>query len=85
MIEESTVPATNLVKVQVYLFIAFVIFLVLVIISGRILDDINNAQCQSDANLKNASQWTKWFLGISVAAMGLALIAFISIFFIKKN
>ena len=73
---------TGIIKTQIILFIAFIIFLVLVVVSGRILDDINKSSCKNDLHIANASRWTKVFLAVTTVSMGLTLIAFIALFFI---
>ena len=72
-------------KTQIYLAIAFVLFLILVIISGRILDDLNKTKCTADAYLDNSKKWSKYFLAVSTIGMILALIGFIAFFFMKKK
>lgn len=73
----------GIIKLQVYLVIVFIIFLVLVVIGGSILANLNKAGCQTDVNMLDAKKWVKWFLGISVVGMLLALIAFIALFFVE--
>lgn len=75
--------ATGIPKLQIYLIITFIIFLILVIIAGRILYDLNNSGCQTDAHLLNAKKWDKYFLAICTTFMGLSLIAFIGLFFVE--
>jgi ABC-type cobalamin transport system permease subunit len=72
-------------KTQVSLFIAFVIFLVVVIISGRILNELNltTSSCKSDNHIKDAHKWAAWAVGISSTGAGLCLIGFIALFFIE--
>jgi hypothetical protein len=68
-------------KTEFYLIISFIVFLVMVIISGRILNEINKSSC-TDPNIKTAHKWTAWAVGISSAAAGISLIAFIAILFV---
>ena len=66
------------------LIIAFIIFLVLVIISGRILNEINKSKCHtSDANIQIAHKWAAWAVGISTAGLALVLIGIILIIVAK--
>lgn len=70
----------GLVKTQIYSFISFIIFLIIVIISGRILNKINESNC-TDPNIKDAHKWAAWTVGLSATAAGISLIIFIGIFF----
>ncbi|XWV25471.1 putative ORFan [Tupanvirus deep ocean] len=70
------------IKSKVYLIIGFVIFLVIVIISGRILNEINLSSCTSDSHIKIAHSWAAWVVGISSTVAGILLILFIVSFFI---
>jgi hypothetical protein len=70
---------------QIYLIIAFIIFLILVIIGSRILNNLNDSIeiCQLDEHVNNSKSWVKWLLGISTTAMVLSFIIFIVLFFVK--
>lgn len=63
-------------QMQISQVIAFIIFLVFVIISGSILYNLNNVSCQTDAELVKSKTWCKWLIGISIILMGLSLFAF---------
>lgn len=66
------------------LIIALIIFLVLVIVSGRILNEINKSSCHtSDANIQIAHKWAAWAVGISSVAAGLVVIGIILIIVAK--
>lgn len=78
----AVVGESLLVKSKVYLIIGFIIFLAIVIISGRILNEINLSGCKSDSHIKIAHTWTAWVVGISSTAAGILLILFIASFFI---
>lgn len=60
--------------------IGLIIFLVLVIISGVILDSINHSPttCYNDPNITYAKTWTGGLLGISTVGMILSLIFIIT-------
>lgn len=66
-------------KAEAFLFIGFIFFLAIVIVSGIILHDINKSGCKSDSNIKNAHKFTAWLVGISSAAAGISLLIFIFI------
>ena len=67
-------------KYTVTIVIAFIIFLILVIISGRILYDINKSSCKNtDAHLQDAHSWTAWTVGLASFGAGLTLIGIILI------
>lgn len=75
-------------KFTFQLAIAFIIFLALVILTGRILYDINQSStnCKnSDPHIQNAHAWAAWGVGISSAGAGLALIGFILVIVLKKK
>ena len=72
----------GLIKTEVYLIFSFIIFLIIVIVSGRILNEINLSKCNTDKNIKIAHKWATWAVGISAAMAGLSLIAFIALMFI---
>jgi hypothetical protein len=66
------------IKIGIVLVISFIVSLTIVIISGRILDDINKSgQKTSNTYIANAHKWAAWTVGISSALTGLTLIAFI--------
>jgi len=65
-------------KIEVYLFMMFIVFLIIVIVSGRILNEINLSK-SSDSHIKIAHRWAAWSVGISATAAGLSLIAFIAL------
>ena len=56
-------------KMAFSLIISAIIFLILVIFSGRILNLINKSSCKPDANMQSAHKWAAWAVGIST--MGL--------------
>ena len=73
-------------KFMFQLVIAFIIFMALVIISGRILYDINKSSCRnSDSHIQDAHKWTAWTVGLSSAGAGLALIGIILIIVAKSE
>ena len=69
-------------KIEFYLFIMFAIFLTILIISGRILNEINLSKCSSDPNIAIAHKWAAWTVGISATGTGITFIAFIAMFFV---
>ena len=73
----------SIIKYQIYLAIAFIIFLVLVIVSGRILDGINKSSCTNDPHIQNSKKWSAWSVGLASTAAALTLIAFIALFFVE--
>jgi len=65
-------------KIGAVLLISSIISLILVIISGKILDDINKSgQKSANTYIQNAHKWAAWTVGISSTLTGLTLIAFI--------
>lgn len=72
-------------NVSIYLIIAFILFLAIVIVSGRILNEINltSSSCRSDSHIQSAHKWAAWTVGISATGAGLALLALIVIIAIK--
>ena len=72
-------------KTQAYLFIAFILFLVVVIITGKILNEINlsSSACKAEPHIAVAHRWSAWAVGISATGATLALIAFILLFFVE--
>lgn len=66
---------------QIFLLaiVIFIISLIVVIISGSILAQIENLSddCQDSDAYKNAKKRTSWVVGISSTAAGLALLAII--------
>lgn len=87
MISQATNTSTSyegsMIKTQIYLAIAFIIFLVIIIISGRILDDINKSSCGADPRIANAHKWAAWVVGLASAAAAITLIIFIVLFFVE--
>lgn len=71
------------IKYKIYLAIAFIIFLILVIISGKILSDLNKATCSTDPGVVSGKKWSKWLVGISTVGMIVTLIGLIVILFMK--
>lgn len=51
--------------------IAAIVFLILIIFSGRILNEINKSNCKTDANITSAHRWASWAVGLST--MGLII------------
>ena len=67
-------------KMAFSLIFAAIIFLVLIIFSGRILNLINKSNCKSDADITSAHKWTAWAVGIStiglIVSLGLLIIMY---------
>ena len=63
-------------KVLIALIIGFIFTLTVVILIGRVLDDINksSSSSKSDTHIQNAHRWAQWGVGISAALAGLLLI-----------
>lgn len=62
-------------KLMVSLIIIFIVFLIITIVSGRILYEINQSGCKtSDSNIESAHKWSAWSVGISATGTGIALI-----------
>lgn len=62
-------------KLMISLIIISVIFLVITIVSGRILYEINQSSCKSsDSNIQTAHKWAAWAVGIAATGTGIALI-----------
>jgi heme/copper-type cytochrome/quinol oxidase subunit 2 len=59
--------------------IALIIFLVILIITARILDMINKSSTSSktDPHIKEAHKWAAWSVGISAAGIAIIIIIFI--------
>ncbi len=70
---------------QIYLIIAFIIFLVFIIISGRILNELNLSKSKKDANIESAHKWAAWSVGIFSTFAALSLIGFIVLFFVSPK
>ena len=56
---------------------AAIIFLILIIFSGRILNLINKAGYKSNSNLEDAHKWAAWAVGISTTGLIVALIVIV--------
>ena len=67
------------IKIIISLVVAFIFSLAVVILTGRILDDINKSGSKSDARIQNAHKWAAWAVGISSAAAGISLIGVIAL------
>lgn len=61
------------------LLITFVILLIVIIVSGRILNLVNlsNSFCKGDHHITEAHTWAAWTVGLSSAAAAIALIILI--------
>lgn len=72
-------------KTQAYLFIAFILFLVITIVTGHILNKINlaSAACKAEPHIAVAHKWSAWAVAISSTGMALSLIVFILLFFVE--
>lgn len=70
----------SIAKMSIELVITFVIFLVLLIVSGRILNEINLSKCSNDPNIKIAHKWTSWAVGISTTGVLVTIVLFILMF-----
>lgn len=73
-------------KIQTGAFMAFIVLLVLIIVSGRILNMINRSKetCKTDDEyIKIARKWSIWSVGLSSAAAFVSLCIFIGLFFVK--
>lgn len=68
-------------KYSMSILFAFIIFLILVVIGGRILNMINNTTC-SDKYIKTAHTWSSWMVGISSAGALITLALFVLLFFV---
>ena len=71
----------TIVKTEIYLAVCIIIFLVIVILSGVILYEINKSGCK-DSHIVEAHKWAAWAVGLSSVGAGLAIIAFIAIIFL---
>jgi len=62
-----------------YLVITFIIFLVVLILSGRILNLINlsSSACRSNSDIKTAHKWAAWAVGITSVGTGLTFLGII--------
>ncbi len=69
----------GVIKMEFTLIIAAVIFLVIVIVSGRFLAEINLSKCKTDPNIITAHWWAAWAVGISTAGLAIAVGLFILI------
>ena len=69
-------------KLEFYLIAVFIVFLIIVIVSGRILNKINDSSCKSNSDIKVAHRWAAWAVGISATAAGLSLLGALGIIFI---
>lgn len=54
--------------------ITFAIFLTILIISGKILKNINDAACKDDENLLKAHTSVAWTVGLSATGVAISLI-----------
>lgn len=73
---------SGLIKLQINLFITFVVFLAIVVMVGRILNQINLSGVKSNSNIESAHRWAAWGVGLSSAGAGLSLLGFVLIFFV---
>jgi uncharacterized BrkB/YihY/UPF0761 family membrane protein len=67
-------------KIEIFLVVGFILFLIVLIISGRILNEINKSSCKSDSNIKDAHKWAAWTVGISVVGVFITLVVLILLF-----
>ena len=58
-------------------FVAFLIFLAILIVTGRILNKINDAGIKDNADINEAKKWAGASVGISAAGLALTLIVLI--------
>ena len=70
------------IKFEVALFVFAVIFLVVLIISGRILAQINKSSCNSDSNIRDAHKWTAWVVALMSIALFLAIAGMVALPFL---
>jgi hypothetical protein len=72
---------------SLYLLLTFVISLVIVIICGRILNEINlsGSSCKTDSRIASAHRWAAWSVGIFSTVAGISLIAFILTFYFEST
>jgi hypothetical protein len=63
-------------KMIVSLSIALIIFIVLLIVAGRILNLINNSKCHTsnDPDIQTAHKWAAWSVGITTLGMIVCLV-----------
>ena len=61
-------------KMAFSFIISMIIFLILVIFSGRILNLINKSSCKkTDTNIEGAHKWAAWAVGISTLGLIISL------------
>lgn len=75
----------GLSQTQIYLIIAFITFLIFIIISGRILNELNLSKSKTDSNIKSAHKWAAWSVGIFSTLAVLSLTGFIVLFFVSPK
>lgn len=75
--------AKSLFGREITLAITLIIFLIIVIVTGKILHEINKSKCfaSGDQNILVAHKWCAWAVGISSTGMALTLILFLVLLF----
>lgn len=63
--------------------ISLFIFLIILIVVGRILNEINLSKCTTDKNIETAKKWASWAVGIT--SLGMIISLGVIIFFIVKS
>lgn len=63
--------------------IALVIFLAILIITGRILAKINASNCKEDEHIKEAKKWSAWSVGLSSTGLVLSLVVLVLALYFK--
>ena len=84
-ITSITTTTKSLSNTHIYLLITFVVSLIIVIINGRILNEINLSKSKSDPKIQSAHKWAAWTVGIFSTIALISIVAFVVLFFIKKK
>lgn len=70
------------IRLGIPLILLFIVVLTVVIISGRILGQINKSasNCRTDENIENAKNLTGWIVALSSTTAALILLGLIALF-----
>lgn len=63
-------------RIRIYLIIAFAVLILIIIITGRILNEINSSKSKTDPKIKAAREWAVWSVGLGTTFAGITLIIF---------
>lgn len=69
---------------RIYLIVTLIILILIIIITGRILNEINLSKDKSDSNIQSAHKWAAWSVGLSSTFAVLTLV-FVGLSFIPKK